>query len=66
MRALEEARAAVRPARPAQAAAQVREDQTEPVIEGVMVDAATARKRTRDKSYRATPDAIMFRMMNGS
>ncbi len=37
----------------------------EPALVGVVVDAATARKRARDEAYRATPDAIMLRMMNG-
>ncbi len=37
----------------------------EPVLEGVVLDAATARKRARDELYRATPDAIMLRVMNG-
>ena len=37
----------------------------EPVLVGVVVDAAAARKRARDEAYRATPDAIMLRIMNG-
>lgn len=32
---------------------------------GVVVDAAAARKAARDELYRATPDAIALRMMNG-
>ena len=36
-----------------------------PALEGVVVDAATARKRARDEAYRVTPDAIMLRIMNG-
>ncbi len=34
-------------------------------LEGVVLDAATARKLARDEAYRATPDAIMLRAMNG-
>ena len=37
----------------------------EPELVGVVVDAATARKRARDELYRATPEAIMLRIMNG-
>ena len=37
----------------------------EPALEGVVIDAAAARKRARDEVYRATPDAIMLRMLNG-
>lgn len=43
----------------------VPEPAPEPALEGVVVDAATARKRARDEAYRSTPDAIMFRMLNG-
>ena len=37
----------------------------EPELVGVVLDAAAARKRARDELYRATPDAIMLRIMNG-
>ena len=47
------------PCRPEAEAAQ------EPALVGVVVDAATARKRARDEAYRSTPDAIMLRFMKG-
>ena len=37
----------------------------EPELVGVVLDAATARKRARDELYRSTPDAIALRFMNG-
>ena len=43
----------------------VPETAREPALVGVVIDAATARKRARDELYRATPDAIMLRIMNG-
>lgn len=36
----------------------------EPVLEGVVLDMAAARKRARDEAFRASPDAIMI--MRGS
>ena len=39
--------------------------EAEPVLTGVVVDAAAARKTARDELYRATPDAIALRMMHG-
>ncbi len=36
-----------------------------PALEGVVLDPVTARKLARDEAYRATPDAIMLRIMNG-
>ena len=39
--------------------------EAEPVLMGVVVDAAAARKAARDELYRATPGAIALRMMNG-
>ena len=37
----------------------------EPVLVGVVLDPATARKRARDEAYRATPDAVMMRAISG-
>ena len=37
----------------------------EPRLEGVVLDPAAARKRARDEAFRASPDAIMMRIMNG-
>ena len=37
----------------------------EPELTGVVLDPVAARKRARDEAYRATPDAIMLRIMNG-
>jgi hypothetical protein len=37
----------------------------EPALEGVVLSPAEARKKARDEAYRATPDAIMLRIMNG-
>jgi hypothetical protein len=36
----------------------------EPPLEGVVVDAAAARKRARDEAFRASPDAIMLRAIS--
>ena len=36
----------------------------EPALKGVVVDAATARKRARDELYRSTPEAIMLRAIS--
>jgi hypothetical protein len=38
--------------------------QDEP-LEGVVLDAAAARKRARDAAYRSTPEAAMFRAISG-
>jgi hypothetical protein len=55
----------------AQAAAPARRDpgpepEPEPVLEGVTLSPAEARKRARDEAYRATPEAVTLRIMNGS
>ena len=34
-------------------------------LEGIVLDADALRKRARDEAFRATPDAIMWRAMNG-
>jgi len=38
----------------------------EPALEGVVVDAATARKRARDEQFRNSPDGIMMRAFSSS
>ena len=56
------------PGRPAIAAAPAPPESAaadETPLEGVVVDHVAARKRARDEAYRATPDAIMWRAMNG-
>ncbi len=50
------------PRRPAITAAQ---PEPEPVLTGVVLDPVAARKRARDEAYRATPDAIMLRLISG-
>jgi hypothetical protein len=37
----------------------------EPALVGVVVDAATARKKARDEAFRASPDGIMLHFLNG-
>jgi hypothetical protein len=51
-------------AEPSPAAAGPEDGAAEP-LEGVVVDAAAARKAARDAAYRSTPEAAMFRAISG-
>ena len=37
----------------------------EPVLAGVMLDAAAVRKRAQDEAYQASPDGILMRELTG-